>query len=353
MSDLAKRNFVCVLAIAVALGALVRAADSLQTKTIPAAHWVKIYFESIDRQAERMKLKQLRTLSLRADEIEVRLWEGFGIGPLTGYVMKRSQGTWSALASRQWYKRPLESLAVPRSTDWAATWARLEHDGIREIRDGSQLPPPCSVVLDGVGFVVEIAQGDAYRTYLVSNPQSQRSEDGDRFLRLLPVLLEAFGEKPYVDVTKLPTREMQTVTSVVTQPPAKLTPPTPWKSAVGQNVEAVAELLLSSEEALAQSVDLRTPACSELPEMLRSLRLSGELADIAVEMLIEPSGTVRAVRALSGHPILHPPSFEAALKWKFAPLQSGSQLRGATLTIRYREDWVDFPWLKRSSSSSR
>ena len=174
-----KRSAVFVLAIAVAVSAFARAENSPQARIVPDAHWVKIYFESIDDLARRMKLKPLRTLRLRPDELEVRIWEGFGLGPLTGYVMKRSEGRWSALASRQAYKRATESLRVPRSADWAATWARLERDGIREIRDDSD-NPSCVMVLDGVGYVVEIAQGDAYRTYLVSNPQTQRHSMGAR-----------------------------------------------------------------------------------------------------------------------------------------------------------------------------
>jgi hypothetical protein len=324
--------------------------DSFRTKTIPGAHWVKLYFESIDRQAQGMELKQLRTLSLQADEIEVRVWEGFGIGPLTGYVMKRSKGKWSALASRQWYKRPLESLPVPRSTDWAATWARLEREGIRDIRDDSERPPPCRMVTDGVGYVVEIAQGEAYRTYLVSNPQSERSEDGDRFLRLWPVLLRAFGEAPSVDVTKLPTRELQTITSVVVEKPAPSASPAPWRSASGMPVDRAPDVVLTGEQALAQAVDLRTPGCNDLPPLLRAFRFP-TAQTIAVELLIEPNGHVGGVRVPSGHPLLGQVSAELALRWKFAPVEGGDQVRGATLGIRYQEAWVEFPWLKRSPTS--
>ena len=343
---LMKRSAVFVLAIAVAFGVFARAADSSQTKNIPDALWVKIYFEEIDRLAQRMRLKPLRTLRLRSDELEVRVWTGFGLGPLTGHVIRRSEGRWSALASRQAYKTPTESLRVPRSTDWAATWARLERDGIREIRDDSE-NPSCHMVLDGIGYVVEIAERDAYRTYLVSNPQTARTADGDRFLALLPVLLEAFGEKPWVDVAKLPTRELGTVTSVVAETPAKLAVPTPWRMAVGQSVEGVPDISLSGEQVLAQAVEIRTPTCHDLPEVFRTARFSPPM-DVAVELLIEPNGAVRAVRGLSGWASLHQPSFDAALKWKFQPLPGGNQIRRATVTIRYREDWLEFPWLKRS-----
>jgi len=291
-----RRGFVLAIAAAM-LSALARAQESAQTKIIPDAHWVKIYFDSVDRLTARMKMKPLRTARLGADDIELRVWEGFGLGPLTGYVMKRSAGKWSARASRQRSKNSADTLKVPTATDWASVWGQLQQAGLSNIRDHSD-NPTCAIVLDGVGYVVEIAQGNSYRTYLVSNPQAARTEDGDRFLALLPVLLEAFGQKSWVDVASLPTREIQTVTSVVAEKPATLVTPTPWKSESGQSVNAVAEVALSSEQALAQAVNLRTPTCSELPVVLRRLGFSGEAGDVAVEVLIDPSGGVRGVRAL-------------------------------------------------------
>jgi len=333
-----KHLAIFVFAITVALGVSARGQNSSQTRTVPNAPWVKIYFESIDRLAGQMKLKALRAVRLGSDGIELRVWESGG--SLTGYVIKRSDGKWSARAARQRSRNSVEELKVPSATDWATVWAKLYQAGLADIRDDSD-NPACAMVLDGVAYVVEIAQGSSYRTYLVSNPQSARTEDGDRFLALLPALLEAFGEKPPVDVTTLPIRERQIVSSVVPQMPEQLDTHSPaWASA---------EVLLRTEEALAQVVSIRTPGCEELPAQAKLMPLS-RFGEVAVELLIEPDGTVRSARALSGHFPLRSPSVDAASKWRFTSIPGG-QLRGAVLTIRYRNDWVDLPWLKKSPRS--
>ena len=238
------------------------------------------------------------------------------------------------------------TLPVPASTSWEEVWAELLRRGVAEIRDDSERPG-CHVIFDGVGYVVELATAAGYRTYLVSNPQSQRSEDGDRFLRLLPALLEAFGQKPWIDVDRLATGERRTVTSVSADVPATLVESTWVGQARSGADKATPELVLTSAQALAQAINLRTPTCDELPPETRGMRFVDSDGDVAIELLIAPDGTVRAARARSGWPVLHHSSTAAALAWNFGPISDGSRLRSATLTIRYREGWFEFPWVKR------
>jgi hypothetical protein len=109
----------------------------------------------------------------------------------------------------------------------------------------------------------------------------------------------------------------------------------PWMSMSGQVAERAAEIQLSPDDAIAASVNLQTPTCGELPPMARRMHLPDTLSDVAVELLIEPTGGVLAARALSGWTYFRQPSIDAALRWKFGPIAGGSQLRGTTLTIRY------------------
>jgi TonB family protein len=59
---------------------------------------------------------------------------------------------------------------------------------------------------------------------------------------------------------------------------------------------------------------------------------------VEVQVLISEQGDVLAARAISGHPLLHAASVEAALKWKFKPtLQSGVPVKVAgILTFNYK-----------------
>jgi hypothetical protein len=334
------------LAVALLVLAHVAAAppqSPIQTKAVPNANWVKIYFSAIDRLAGRMNLKPLRSVTISPGDVEVRVWEGFGIGPLQGFTMKRVGKSWSALSMIHWYSQSPRRVAVPKSTDWAGTWEKLQRGGIAAIRDDSEIPH-CKSITDGVGYVVEIAKSDVYQTYLVNNPQTLRSEDGDRFLHLLPILKEAFGQGRQPDLAGLPDGEMRTVSSVSVAAPANPIAPRvpPWEPAGGVGLK-IADLRLRPEDALAQGTNLRTLQCEESPSFGWQMHIYG---DVQVEVLIQPDGTVVAARALSGQSLLAEPSIASALKWTFTRASGGSQTRGAVITITYREEWVPFPWMK-------
>lgn len=63
---------------------------------IPKATWEPIFFEVIDERAAMSKLPSLRTLLLPKGDIEVRVWNGFGLSYLEGVVLRRQNQTWSA-----------------------------------------------------------------------------------------------------------------------------------------------------------------------------------------------------------------------------------------------------------------
>lgn len=318
-------------------------AQAEQVRIVPTASWVSIYFEAIDALTRRVKLKPLRTLRLPPGDLEIRIWEGFGLGPLRGFIIRRTGTKWSALAPTEWPDRRAKLAAVPRSTDWARTWDELERGGLLQLRDDSEIPQ-CEMVLDGIGYVVEIARGGYYRTFLVDNPQSLRSEDGDRFLRLLPALISAFGGKPADVGSQLPAGQLEIVGTISSDPPGALpVEPSEWQSSTGLMPQRAADIQWRADEAIAAAVNLTTPPCRDLPSSVNRLHVPG---DVVVEVRIEPDGTVSAARALAGPPLLREPSVKSALEWTFSPMASGNATRGATLTVRYREGWVRFPWIK-------
>jgi hypothetical protein len=53
---------------------------------IPKETWEPIYFKAIDERATIAKLPSLRHAALPKDDLETRLWIGFGLTALRGHV---------------------------------------------------------------------------------------------------------------------------------------------------------------------------------------------------------------------------------------------------------------------------
>ena len=58
---------------------------------------VNDFFIEINERAKIANLSNLRAKPLPKDDLEVRVWSGFGIVALQGFVLKRSSGDWSAV----------------------------------------------------------------------------------------------------------------------------------------------------------------------------------------------------------------------------------------------------------------
>jgi hypothetical protein len=324
-----------------------------QTRIVPDSGWVKIYYEAIDELTKRMGLAPLRSIQIKSDDLEIRIWSGFGGSGITGEAIKRTNDKWSSISmvipsgGESVDGQPVEQKlkTAPDSIDWPVVWEKLERAGINEIRDDSEIQR-CSRTLDGISYVVEIARSDFYRTYHVANPRLDRSEDGDRFLNILSILAKATGgESTYIEAISLPRGEIKTVSFVSNDIPTQpsLSPqPTEWTYATDALPKGLQESLLSTEQLLAQALILNTPSCADrtYPSCCFA---SG---DVAIDLLISPDGSVYAARALSGPPNLKKLSSDFALKWKFLLSADQSQLRRAALSMRYVRQWVRFPWLK-------
>jgi hypothetical protein len=62
--------------------------------------WEPDFFEKINRRAKLSKLGNLRRAALQKDDIELRVWIGFGLIALEGFVIKKSHGQWLAMHLR-------------------------------------------------------------------------------------------------------------------------------------------------------------------------------------------------------------------------------------------------------------
>jgi protein TonB len=54
----------------------------------------------------------------------------------------------------------------------------------------------------------------------------------------------------------------------------------------------------------------------QYPPMARSQRISG---DVQVDALIDATGSVTAVKVISGPPVLHRAALDAVKQWKYSP----------------------------------
>jgi hypothetical protein len=352
-----RMKIICVLFMAMQLlpaGMVVAQSSSTPTRIVPDAVWVKIFFESVDKLTKRLGFKPLRAAVIKPGNLEVRIWTGFGISGMGGTIIQRVGDKWSAvtLSDPQGTRmingkrvKPSSNKA-PDTIDWAQTWEKLEYAGIENIRDDSEIPH-CGAILDGVSYVVEIAKEKSYRTYMVANPQLQRSEDGDRFLHVISIIQEAFGGIPADDPAKLQSGEVRVVASfssdtlVAVEPLGLKSDGSEYKIGTIPPEDSIVHL--TPEEGLAQALDIYAPQCQDFPIPQRYFRFTG---DVFMEVYIQPDGKVAAAKALRGHSALAVRTLEAALKWKFMPIADGNKIRQTEFSVRYKEAWVRFPWIK-------
>lgn len=162
---------------------------------IPKDTWEPIFFEAIDERAKLSNLKTLR-VPLPGNDLEVRIWHGFGVTALEGFVLKRAGGKWSAvhldgihpnLPRREYQK----ILSAPKS-GWDACWHRLQEAGVLTLPDAAAVG--CSTtVRDGMSYVVEYNYDRTYRTYLYDNPDYAKCNDAKRMIQIGNLISEEFA----------------------------------------------------------------------------------------------------------------------------------------------------------------
>ena len=154
-------------------------------------HWEAIFFPEINERARLAKLTDLRGTLLKKNDLELRIWIGFGPVALKGFVLKRQNSIWSATYLRSINRLVVRNdyqkiLAAPKS-GWEALWKRLENDGVLTLPGATE-----SSVQDGESFVVEIKTDSSYRTYMYNNPVAKGSPDGRNIIEIVQTIWEEF-----------------------------------------------------------------------------------------------------------------------------------------------------------------
>jgi len=140
---------------------------------IPKGSWPSLFFKHIDERAELNGLKSLRTDPLPNGDFEVRVWHGFGLTPLEGFVLRRTGDQWSAsflkgVTPNAPPNELIQTLPEPKS-GWGGCWRRLDDAGLFTLPDATAIHCLAGVN-DGAGYVVELNRDGVYRTYMYENP---------------------------------------------------------------------------------------------------------------------------------------------------------------------------------------
>lgn len=157
--------------------------------------WESIFFREINERAKRAGLPNLSEAVVSDDDLEVRVWIGFGLIPLEGLVISRRGDQWRATHLRSigpsLPKSAYQAVLPPPRSGWDDFWQRLTDEGLLSLPDCSQLKDEV-MTRDGESFVVEIKLHNSYRAYHYQNPQSQKWPEAARMVRIARLILEEF-----------------------------------------------------------------------------------------------------------------------------------------------------------------
>jgi hypothetical protein len=138
---------------------------------LPDSPWEKIYFDEINNLTKLSGIKELRKTYLSKDDLEVRIWRGFGLSDTEGILIRKIDKIWYAyhIKANNYInstKTELNSLIPPKS-GWETFWDKITEKGI--LRLPGNLGRDCEVSsLDGMSYVVEYHYKNEYRTYRYS-----------------------------------------------------------------------------------------------------------------------------------------------------------------------------------------
>jgi hypothetical protein len=163
---------------------------------IPKATWEPIFFRAIDERAKRSRLETLRSAAFPGDDFEVRVWHGFGLTLLEGFVLKRAGAQWSAIhlrgITRNMPSQEFQQTLQPPRSGWDKSWQRLQDAGILSLPDAFAIG--CSPMdVDGMSYVVEYNRDGIYRTYMYDNPENAKCDEAKRMIEIGNMIAEEFN----------------------------------------------------------------------------------------------------------------------------------------------------------------
>jgi len=162
-------------------------------RDIPDDSWGGIFFETIDRVAATADLPPLRTASPGPDHLEVRLWFGFGLGGMRGFIVRYHAGEWSGRELLEDAHRvKVEAKTLKPRDGWDNAWRALTEKRLFTLPDFSTLPRSNYLVHDGSCGVVEVFAAGKYRTYMYPNSWAFDNQECREFEALTATFAHEF-----------------------------------------------------------------------------------------------------------------------------------------------------------------
>lgn len=162
---------------------------------IPQDAWEKIFFAEINKRAQIANLRDLRSTVLPEKDLQARVWIGFGLWAVEGFVIRRDGGNWSALHlenilpdSPKGIRQ--KELQAPKS-GWENFWKRIVDEDVLTLPDSSEFKNE-KLIEDGTSFVVETNINGTYRTYHYNNPDWQEFKEAKQMIKIGNIIAEEF-----------------------------------------------------------------------------------------------------------------------------------------------------------------
>jgi hypothetical protein len=152
--------------------------------------------KSINERTKESNLASLRTISLPDEDLEVRVWIGFGLQGVDGFILRRSSNQWSALylngmAERPPFPNSQVALGAPKS-GLEPAWQSLMRTGIVTLPDAAAVGCD-NHGKDGTSYVVEINMNKTYRTYQYHDPNYAKCDEAKQMVKIGELIADEFG----------------------------------------------------------------------------------------------------------------------------------------------------------------
>lgn len=163
---------------------------------IPNSNWEKIFFKPIDKTTELAKLQKLRDKNLSFNDIEIRIWEGFGLEDLEGVIFTRTDNIWRAFYIKannnfEPTKADYTQLFNVPQSGWKSFTRQLFNTNILTLPDADSID--CQMYnLDGRRYVMEIYKEKTYRTYSYADNADEKCEEGKQINKIAKLIAEEF-----------------------------------------------------------------------------------------------------------------------------------------------------------------
>lgn len=163
---------------------------------IPNANWEKIFFKEINNVTNLAELGKLREKRLPENDIEIRIWEGFGLEDLEGMIFTRKDNFWTAYYVKSNNHRYSTEAKVTRiynspKSGWKSFMNQLYEKELLTLPDSGETDCEVSMI-DGRVYVVEIYKDKIYRTYKYVSVSEPKCEGGRKINEIAEIIAKEY-----------------------------------------------------------------------------------------------------------------------------------------------------------------